>query len=124
MHIIVESTEGFAQSITAGNHKLISDEPVAGGGKDAGPAPYLLVLSGLGSCTGITLKMYAQRKSWDFGKITVKLTLHKDEERVERVVSCSATLTQEQKDKIVEIAGKTPVTKTLLKTWKIETSVA
>jgi len=124
MTIIVESGEGLSQSITLGPHKLVSDEPPANGGKDAGPAPYQLVLAGLGSCTAITLKMYAARKSWDFGKVTVKLTLHREEERVERVVSCSASLTQEQKDKIVEISGKTPVTKTLLKTWKIDTSLA
>ncbi len=123
MTIIVESGEGYAQSITAGKHKLVSDEPPANGGQDSGPAPYQLLLGGLGSCTSITLKMYAQRKGWDLGKVTVRLDAHLAEERVERVISTSATLTQEQKDKLLEIAGKTPVTKTLLKTWKIETSL-
>ena len=122
----VESGEGLAQSIHAGQHALVADEPVSNGGKDGGPAPYQLVLAGLGACTSATLKMYSARKSWDFGKITVRLKLFREEagERIERAIECSAQLTQEQRDKVLEIAGKTPVTKTLLRAMKIETTLA
>jgi putative redox protein len=124
----VESLEGYAQSIRVGHHTLTSDELPAQGGKDTGPAPYQLLLASLGACTSITLKMYAQRKGWDLGKLTVKLKIFRDEgaegERVERTLETTATLTPEQRDRLVEIAGKTPVTKTLLHGVKIETRLA
>jgi putative redox protein len=122
----VESGEGLAQNLSVGRHTLVADEPVSNGGKDGGPAPYQLVLGGLGACTSATLKMYAARKSWDFGKITVRLKLFREEagERIERQIECSASLTQEQKDKVLEIAGKTPVTKTIMRGTKIETTLA
>jgi putative redox protein len=124
-HVTTTSGEGLVQSIRAGKHTIVCDEPESNGGKDSGPAPYQLVLSGLGACTAITLKMYAQRKSWDVGQLTVKLAMFREEqgERIERVISSTATLTQEQKDKLLEIAGKTPVTKTLAKAAKIETKL-
>src|SRR5689334_16567055 len=97
-HVTTTSGEGLVQSIHAGKHTLVCDEPPANGGKDTGPAPYQYVLSGLASCTAITLKMYAARKTWDLGTLTVKAKLMKDEagEKVERVLSSTATLTQEQ----------------------------
>ena len=121
----VESGEGYAQAIQVGHHKLTSDEGLAGGGKDSGPAPYQLVLAGLGACTSITLQMYAKRKGWDIGRITVRLKIVREGEveRIERVLSSTATLTAEQRDKLVEIAGKTPVTKTIMKGAKIETKL-
>jgi putative redox protein len=122
----VEGGTGFVQAIRVGHFPLTADEPASQGGTDAGPAPYQLLLASLGACTGITLKMYAQRKGWDLGKLTVRLKIFREDEgeRIERVLESSAALTQEQKDKLVEIAGKTPVTKTLLKGSKIETRIA
>ncbi len=107
----------YAQSITTGGFDLMSDEPVSDGGQNAGPAPYGLVLAGLGSCTAITLQMYAKRKGWDIGRLEVALTLEKDAEggtSIQRTLRSDAPLTAEQWDKLIDIAGKTPVTKTLI----------
>ncbi len=106
----------YAQSIATGGFELVSDEPVSGGGRNAGPAPYGLVLAGLGSCTAITLKMYADRKSWNIGALTVRLTLDKDGDGnslIARTLSTDVPLDDAQWEKLIEIAGKTPVTKTL-----------
>ncbi|HYS74507.1 MAG TPA: OsmC family protein, partial [Burkholderiales bacterium] len=87
------------------------------GGTDTGPSPYELLLAGLGACTAITLRMYAERKGWQLGTIHVDLELHKDDEgdtgRIARVVSFSAPLQPEQRARLAEIAEKTPVTRTI-----------
>jgi putative redox protein len=106
----------YAQQIQAGNHQLSADEPVSAGGQDAGPSPYGLVLSGLGACTTMTLRMYADKKGWDLGHISVELTLLKDHEgntHIERVLQCTADLIEEQWQRLLDIGSKTPVTKTL-----------
>ncbi len=114
---VTSSTPNYRQEITAGTHRIIADEPAHLGGQDSGFAPYDLVLAGLGACTTITLQMYAQKKGWDIGQIKVDLTLTKDKDGVasiERVISTNATLSDEQWTRLLDIAGKTPVTKTLL----------
>lgn len=125
-HVVVEGESGYTQAIRARKHRLSADEPAALGGTDAGPAPYELLMSSLGACTAITLRMYADRKGWKLGKITVDLVHHKDDqsERAERTLSFSEPLSDEQKQKLLEIAGKTPVTKTLLRSFPIETRLA
>jgi putative redox protein len=113
----LESTTGYAQKIRAGHHGLTADEPTHAGGTDTGPSPYGLVLSGLGACTSITLRMYAERKGWDLGTIQLELRMFKDadaKERIERTVRLgNPALTAEQRAKLAEIAEKTPVTRTL-----------
>lgn len=124
--VTVESgSEAYAQSIRAGKHDFSSDEPPSMGGKDTGPAPYQLLLAALGSCTSITLQMYARRKGWELGKVTVKLKAVRegDAERIERTLELSPSLTAEQREKLLEISGKTPVTKTLMQGVKIETKL-
>ena len=82
-HVTVISEFHFAQQIVSGHHRLTADEPVARGGSDSGAAPYELLLGSLGACTSITLRMYAGRKGWELGKITVGLryTAGSDEEK-------------------------------------------
>ena len=113
----LESTTGYAQKIRAGHHGLTADEPTHAGGTDTGPSPYGLVLSGLGACTSITLRMYAERKGWDLGTLQLELRMFKDadaKERIERTVRLgNPALTAEQRAKLAEIAEKTPVTRTL-----------
>jgi putative redox protein len=125
--VVTPAGANYAQDIATGGFNLRSDEPVSAGGQDAGPAPYGLVLAGLGSCTAITLKMYADRKGWDIGHMRVALTLDKDTEGrafIGRALSTDATLSAEQWDKLIEIAGKTPVTKTLAAGAEITTTRA
>ena len=114
--VTMESAAGYAQTIRAGTHHLTADEPVAGGGTGTGPAPYALLLSAVGSCTAITLRMYAQRKGWELGEVHVQLKLLRAPdggERIERTLRFSAPLSDEQRARLAEIADKTPVTKTV-----------
>ncbi|MEX2150412.1 MAG: OsmC family protein [Steroidobacteraceae bacterium] len=114
--LVTRTGPDYAQSVTTGGFELLSDEPVAAGGGNAGPAPYGLVLAGLGSCTAITLKMYADRKGWDIGTMQVSLTLEQDAAgsiHIARMLATDVALEDAQWDKLIEIAGKTPVTKTL-----------
>lgn len=123
------STAGpeYEQRIETGGFLLNSDEPVAAGGRNAGPAPYNLLLASLGSCTAITLRMYAGRKGWDIGAMQIALTLDKDDEGnafISRVLSTDAKLEPAQWEKLIEIANKTPVTRTLLTGTRITTTRA
>ncbi|NTX03450.1 OsmC family protein [Myxococcus sp. CA040A] len=123
---VVESQAGYTQSIRTGKHHFQADEPTALGGADQGPAPYQLLMGSLGACTAITLKMYAARKGWDLGPLTVKLKLFRenDAERVERVLSCGPAVSEEQRARLLEISAKTPVTLTLSRALRIETTFA
>jgi len=112
----VNGASGYAQRITTSAHEIGSDEPVKRGGTNTGPSPFELMLSSLGACTAITLRMYAERKQWSLGSLTVALRLLKDGEeppRIERTISSSETLEDEQRTKLLEIADKTPVTRAL-----------
>ncbi len=123
----VSSATGYAQDIAMGHHAMQADEPQRLGGADSGPAPYQILLASLGACTSITLRMYAERKGWELGTVRVGLTLARDEagaETIAREISVSAPLTDEQRERLLEIAGKTPVTKTLLKGVAIDSRFA
>lgn len=117
--------EKWAQDLRLGKHTVVADEPEPHGGKDAGPAPYALVLAGLAACTAMTLEMYAERKGWKLGEVKVDLRMFRDgdEERIERRVSIAEALSEEQRSRLAEIASKTPVTKTLKRAYVIETEI-
>jgi putative redox protein len=118
--------EPYAQDIRTSRHVLVADEPEPRGGKDAGPRPYELLLSALGACTAITLRMYVERKGWAVGRIAVDLQLFKDGDvdRIERTLHFAKELTEEQSGRLLEIAGKTPVTKTVMHGAAITTTIA
>jgi putative redox protein len=125
-HVTVISEFHFAQQISSGHHRLTADEPSSRGGNDSGPAPYDLLLASLGACTSITLRMYAGRKGWELGKITVGLRYVEGVEQkghIDRRLSFSKPISAEQSQRLVEIAGKTPVTRTLSGGVTIETTV-
>lgn len=113
-HAVVTGTgeRDYVQTIRSGRHELFADEMPSHGGADAGPTPFSLVLSGLGACTSITLRMYAQRKGWELGTVTVRLKMLKADKAVhiERDIAFGATLTEEKRARLAEIAEKTPVT--------------
>lgn len=114
--VTVTGETGYAQRINAGGHELTADEPVTAGGTNTGPNPYGLLLSALGACTSITLRMYADRKGWQLGtiRIVLKHTKHHDgSDVIDRELSFSAPLSEEQRARIADIADKTPVTKTI-----------
>ena len=117
--------EPYAQDMQMRHHSLASDEPESRGGKDAGPTPNELLLSALGACTSMTLRMYAERKGWDVGVVSIALDLVKDGEadRIERTISFEKPITDEQRARLLEIAGKTPVTKTIMHGAAITTTI-
>lgn len=120
----VSGARGYALRITTPGHELTSDEPEKRGGTNTGPSPFELMLSSLGACTAITLRMYAERKQWDLGLIDVTLRLLKDGEeplRIERKISVSEKMEPEQQAKLLEIADKTPVTRVLAPGITIQT---
>ena len=124
--VTVEGKSGYAQSIRSGQHQWTSDEPTSRGGTDTGPSPSALLLGALGSCTAITLRMYADRKKWDLGVIRVRCALfpRKDERpRIDRELTVAASVSQEQREKLVEIAGKTPVTKIVMEGAEVATRI-
>lgn len=125
-HAHLTSDAGHANQIDTGAHSLTADEPEAGGGAGIGPSPYALLLSALGACSSITLRMYAERKGWELGRIEVALRMLKSREggeHIEREVSFSAPLTVEQRSRLAEIVEKTPVTKTIKAGSEIRTTL-
>ena len=102
----------YQVNIRAGHHDLISDETVNAGGADTGPAPFALVLAGLGSCTAITLRMYAERKGWTLTNLTVDMEYFRDDKafRIERILHIEGALDDEQRARLADIAERTPVT--------------
>ena len=103
----------YRQSVRCGRHEMLADERPVRGGADAGPMPFEYLLSGLGACTSITLRMYAERKGWNIGAVAVSLALRQDKEgarSIERRVTLSAALSTEQQEKLSEVCEKTPVT--------------
>jgi putative redox protein len=116
--------EKYLAHINTGNHAIVADEPVAKGGKDAGPNPYQLLLASLGSCTTITVKMYAERKGWDLQSIDVALNMEQETTQegkhtvFMRRLQLRGNLTDEQRQRLLQVAKACPVAKIL--TGKIE----
>ena len=122
-----QTGDSYRTTIQAGPHSLVSDEPEDVGGDDAGPTPYDLLLSALGSCTGMTLRMYAERKEWPLDETIVRLSHGKihaadcencdtDEgkvDRIEREIEVRGDLSEDQRARLLEIANKCPVHRTL-----------
>jgi len=135
--VVRGSAAGFSQEIHAGSHRLRSDEPASAGGTDTGPSPYDLLLAALGACTSMTVAMYARRKAWPLEEVTVHLRhskIHATDcaecetkegmlDRIERDIHFAGPLTGEQQSKLVEIADKCPVHRTLTSEIDIETRV-
>jgi putative redox protein len=133
--VVDGGAQGFAQEITVGDHLLLADEPIAMGGGDTGPNPYDLLLAALGSCTSMTLSMYARRKQWPLEAVRVKLRhsrVHAADcaeceakegtvDRIEREVELTGPLDEKQRARLLEIADKCPVHRTLTSEIAIQT---
>lgn len=130
--VVSENGHGrYQQTVRAGRHTLIADEPVAVGGADTGPAPYDYLLAALGACTSMTLRMYAEMKKLPLTGIRVKLSHEKVEvegqgrqDRIERIIHLDGDLSPEQRSRLLEIANKCPVHRTLRSDIRIDSSLA
>jgi putative redox protein len=135
--VVVQETRKskFNQIITVGPHRLVADEPVAAGGEDAGPGPYDFLLAGLGACTSMTMRLYADRKALPLDRVTVTLKHSKIYakdcaecetregmlDQIERDIAIDGALDAEQRKKLMEIADKCPVHRTLTSEIRIVT---
>lgn len=119
--------DSYTTRIEVSGHALTGDEPARNGGQNAGPAPYDYLLAGLGACTAITLRMYADRKQWPVDGVAVDLHLtHGDDGAmlIRRTLAISGAVDAAQKARLAEIAEKTPVTLTLKAGLQIDTTLA
>jgi putative redox protein len=133
--IVRGGATGFAQEIVVGPHRLVGDEPTAAGGADTGPGPYDLLLASLGSCTAMTVGYHARRKQWPLEVVTVRLRharIHAADcsecatregmiDRIEVDLELAGPLTEEQRARLLEIAGRCPVHRTLTSEIDIRT---
>ncbi|NEX63044.1 OsmC family protein [Noviherbaspirillum galbum] len=122
----LHSDQGYQQVLRSRTHAFRSDEPADAGGTDSGPAPYELLLGSLAACTGITLRMYADRKGWSLGRIEIDARFARAEdgtETITRKVRFGEALDEEQCRRLAEICEKTPVTKTLKRAMAISTEI-
>jgi putative redox protein len=129
---------GLRQTVLVGPHLLLSDEPKEAGGEDQGPDPYELLLAALGSCTNMTLRIYAERKRWPLREVRVVLKHLKSYatdcadcerptamlDRIERQITLIGELTEEQRQRLLEIASLCPVHRTLTSKIEIHTGLA
>ncbi len=130
--------DGFTTEIKTVDHYFLADEPTSLGGKNLGPTPYDLLIAALGSCTSITLRMYADRKGWPLEEVRVHLDHNKVHEQdcencenekskidqIDREIELFGNLDQEQKQKLIEIADKCPVHRTLHGEVRVITKLA
>jgi len=129
---------GFTTEIMARHHSLTADEPVSAGGNDYGPSPYELLEASLGACTAMTLQMYARRKKWDLQEVVVRLKHYKDYagdkqnpentsskiDHFDRVIEVKGNLDDSQQQRLLEIANRCPVHRTLHSEVKVSTTLA
>jgi putative redox protein len=129
---------GFTTEIDAGAHRLYADEPVSSGGADGGPSPYKYLSAALASCTAMTLRMYADRKGWPLEAVTARVSYAKVHakdcadcetrvgliDRFERVITLTGALDAEQRQRLLEIADRCPVHRTLTAEIRIDTTLA
>ncbi len=128
-NVVVQETRAskFQQTVTVGPHRLLADEPLAAGGEDTGPGPYDYLLAGLGACTSMTMRLYAERKALPLERVTVTLRhskIHATDcaecetkagmlDQIDRIIHMDGNLDAEQHKKLMEIADKCPVHRTL-----------
>jgi putative redox protein len=129
-HVVAEvgadiGTVNYRVDARAGHHALVADEHKSLGGTDAGPGPYDYLLTGLGACTAITLRMYAERKQWPLEHVHVDLRFTRlgKEAWIDRTLTLNGALTDEQRARLADIAERTPVTLTIKSGTEVRTTL-
>jgi putative redox protein len=138
-HVSVKSgASGYVQEISVGSHVLQADEPSDLGGSDAGPNPYEFLLAALGACTSMTVRMYAERKKWSLDGVRVSLShskVHTEDcancdtevrkiDQIEMEISLPGNLSKDQRKRLMDIASKCPVHRTLTSEIRIRSRFA
>jgi len=136
--VVRGNAAGFAQEIVAGGHHLTADEPASMGGTESGPSPYELLLAALGACTSMTVALYARRREWPLQEVSVRMRhakIHAEDcancetkegmlDRVESEIELTGNLSEEQRARLLEIAKKCPVRRTLTSEIDVRTKLA
>jgi uncharacterized OsmC-like protein len=138
--VVVRETRNskFQQTVAIGPHHMLADEPMAAGGEDTGPGPYDYLLAGLGACTSMTMRMYADRKALPLERVTVTLKhskIHAEDcaecetkagmlDQIDRAIAIEGALDADQRKRLMEIADKCPVHRTLTSEVRIVTTAA
>ena len=119
--------ENYKTTIQVNGHEVIADEPIDSGGGDAGPSSTHLLLSSLGACTAVTMRMYAERKEWNLGDISINMRIEQETKNGTMVSEISSEITfseeldSDQRERILIIADKCPIHKTLMGEINIKT---
>jgi len=121
------TTEHYKTALTNGRQQLAGDEPKSNGGSDLGFSPSEFLCSALATCTCVTLRMYADRKQWDLEGVEVSVAMEKDAfqniTHIRREIQLSGSLTDEQKERLFEIAEQCPIHKTLSNPIHVKTAL-
>ena len=135
--VVARTGEGLRTEVEVGGHKVVADEPESLGGTDEGPTPYDYLLTALGGCTAMTLRIYADRKGWPLESVTVRLSqdrIHAKDcgeceteegriDRIEREIELEGPLDDKQRRRLLEIADMCPVHRTLTTEVLIENAL-
>jgi putative redox protein len=137
--VLVEGADGpFGETVRTGPHVLRADEPVEAGGNDSGPGPYAYLLAALGTCTAMTVRLYARQKKWPLADVKVRLShdrIHAADcaecetregriDRIEKVIELTGSLDDQQRQRLLQIAERCPVHRTLVSEIRIESRLA
>ena len=122
---VVLTTKNYVSEAKIRSHFVVTDVPVSEGGADTAPTPVEYLLTAIGGCVAVTLRMYAARRNWDVGEITVNVFQLKDENGayLTEEISFEKEITEDQRKRLLVFAGKCPVAKMVKEGTRIESKI-